>query len=200
MTILDRMLENAAVYRVWQAPFAERKFRPIQIHNSLTSVGHVLDVGCGPGTNSHHFPDAGYLGIDFNERYVEEARQRHSKQYVAADATNHTFGDRRFDFILVNSLLHHLADDDVHRVLGRLRDLLTPMGHVHILDLELTPGPSISRVLARLDRGDHARSFSAWRRLFEEYFEPVVLERFGLGLPGLRLWNMVYFKGKANSP
>ena len=51
----ERLLEQPLSYRLWQAPFAEAKFEPVRRHNDLGRVRRVLDVGCGPGTNTHHF-------------------------------------------------------------------------------------------------------------------------------------------------
>lgn len=67
---LTRILEQPLSYRLWQAPFAEAKFAPALRHNDLTRVRRILDVGCGPGTNAHHFEGIDYLGIDLNPRYV----------------------------------------------------------------------------------------------------------------------------------
>ena len=49
------LLESPWVYRVWQAPFAERKLAPLFAHNDVSTVRRGLDVGCGPGTNARHF-------------------------------------------------------------------------------------------------------------------------------------------------
>jgi len=65
------------------APFAERKFAPILAHNDLSKVGRVLDVGCGPGTNTRHFEGSSYLGLDLNERYVTDAHCRYGREFRA---------------------------------------------------------------------------------------------------------------------
>jgi hypothetical protein len=67
---------------------------------------------------------------------------------------------------------------------------------VHILDLVLPSEPSVSRFLARADRGDYPRPLPEWRDIFESAFEPVVFEPYPLGAMGMTLWNMVYFKGR----
>lgn len=120
---------------------------------------------------------------------------------MVADATEFTVaaGDR-FDFVLVNSFLHHIPDRGARRLLAHLSSVLTGDGHVHVLELELPERPSVARLLARLDRGDHPRPLDAWRQLLTESFDPVVFEPYRLGGPGwagLTLWNMVYFKGCA---
>ena len=44
--------------------------------NDVASVRRVLDVGCGPGTNTRYFEHADYLGLDINRGYIESARRR----------------------------------------------------------------------------------------------------------------------------
>ena len=160
----------------------------------------MLDVGCGPGTNAPLFAGLDYTGLDINERYIEYASSHHPGKFVAQDATTlEVPAGERFDFVLVNSFLHHIPDPEVSRLLGHLRSVVAPDGHIHILELVLPPKPSLGRLLARLDRGDHARPLAHWRELLSESFEPEVFEPYPLG--GARwaattLWNMVYFKGR----
>jgi SAM-dependent methyltransferase len=195
-----RLMENTLAYRIWQAPFAERKLAPLFAHNDVASARRVLDVGCGPGTNTHHFTRADYLGIDFNPAYIENARRRHGREFVVADVTKYEVSDEgRFDLILANSLFHHIDSENTRRILAHLATLLAPDGYVHIFDLVLPPRPSVARFLARADRGDHPRPLEEWRTLFTESFEPVVFEPYDLGARGVSLWNMVYFKGRART-
>jgi SAM-dependent methyltransferase len=198
MSIKDSILESTIGYRLWMAPFAEAKFAPIAAHNNLSDVRRVLDVGCGPGTNTHHFENTSYLGLDINPRYIEDARRRYHKDFLAVDVTKYTADDgERSDFIVLNSFLHHIPDNEVERILAHLSTLLTDDGHVHIIDLVLPEKRSISRQIALWDRGDYPRPLSEWRRLFGQHFETVVLEPFPLQFLGLTLWNLVYFKGSA---
>ena len=105
----------------------------------------------------------------------------------------------RFDFILVNSFLHHLDTEDVSSILSHLGSLLTPNGHVHILELVMPEDPSVSRLLARWDRGKFARPLEEWHTIFNQVFEPVVFEPYPLTGAGVALWNMVYFKGRSKA-
>ena len=195
--LTERLLEHSLVYRAWQTPFAERKFAPLRRYNDIGAARRVLDVGCGPGTNTAHFDRSEYLGIDFNPDYVATARDRFRRDYVVADVTTYTVDPaKRFDFILLNSLLHHIETAGVRRILAHLATLLTEDGHIHILDLVLPDHMSVGRLLAHWDRGHYARPLDTWRTLFTEHFEPVVLEPYPLGMAGVALWNMVYFKGR----
>ena len=198
MGAASKLLEIPLSYRLWQAPFAEAKFAPIRRHNDLAAVRRVLDVGCGPGTNARHFAGTDYTGIDLNEKYLEFARSRHTGTFIAADATEFTVpASERFDFVLVNSFLHHIDDELVRLLLRRLSTVVAEGGHIHVLELELPERPSVARLLTRMDRGDHARSPTRWRELLSESFAPVIFEHYPLGGWGgqTTLWKMLYLKG-----
>jgi SAM-dependent methyltransferase len=197
MHLAANLLEHSLVYRVWQAPFAKQKFLPVFKHNDLRRVRRVLDVACGPGTNTGFFSESDYVGIDLNERYIQDARRRFARNFIAVDARSYsTTPADQFDFILVNSFLHHLNTEDMVRILSHLRTLLTDDGHIHILELVLPEGNSISRLLARWDRGKFARPLAEWKAIFGRLFEEVVFEPYGLTGGGVTLWNMIYFKGR----
>jgi SAM-dependent methyltransferase len=190
-------MENVTVYRLWQAPFAEKKLAPLLRRSDIGAARRVLDVGCGPGTNARHFAAADYLGIDINPGYVAYANRRFGRRFVAADVRTYSPpAGATFDFILLNSLLHHIDDEGVHQVLSNVARLLTPDGHVHILDLILPERASLSRAIARWDRGEYARRRAAWEALFLAHFDSVIMEPYPLGALGTTLWNMLYFKGR----
>ena len=198
MNLTASLLEHTFVYRMWQAPFAEQKFTPVLAHNDLRTVRRVLDVACGPGTNTGHFARSDYLGIDLNQRYIQHARARTQRDFLVADVcTYRVSSDERFDFILVNSFLHHLANSDVANILSHLRTLLTEDGHIHFLELVMPEEASVARCLARWDRGKYARPLEEWEQIFVGFFEPVIVEPYPLVGFGATLWNMIYFKGKA---
>jgi SAM-dependent methyltransferase len=197
MNLATWIMENTHAYRLWQAPFAEKKFAPILAHNDLRQVRRVLDVGCGPGTNTPHFAHTHYLGIDYNLRYLQHARRRYGRDFLAADITRWALTPTsRFDFILINSFLHHVDTPNARKILAQLRALLTDDGHVHIIDLVLPETSSTARFLARQDRGGFARPLREWQGIFGEMFETVVFEPFRLTGLGATLWEQVYFKGR----
>lgn len=191
MRIADLMNQTWA-YRAWQAPFAESKLRPLLADVDLSRVRRVIDVGCGPGTNARHFADTDYLGLDINEGYIHDARRRYGRDFRVADVTRLTPGSLApADMVLLNSLLHHLDDGEVHRTLAAVATLVAPGGSVYILDLVLPSRLSIPRVMAQLDRGRFARSEDAWKALFTAQFSEQVFEPYAFG----GLWSMVYFRG-----
>jgi SAM-dependent methyltransferase len=194
------LLESPAFYRLWQTPWASAKLAPLRAHNDLSQVRRVLDLGCGPGTNSPIFAECDYVGIDINPRYIENARARYRGEFVVADLRDLTleqFG--RFDFILINSLLHHIAEEDLLRILLRARGLLCADGQIHIVDLVLPERRSVARSIALGDRGEFPRPLAEWHRLFSQVFDVQVFEPFVLRTLGVTLWQLIYFRGGAPS-
>jgi SAM-dependent methyltransferase len=175
----------------------DSKLAPLRRHNDLTTVRRVLDVGCGPGTNAGLFLDVDYLGVDLSPEYIAYASRKYGNRFAVVDVRSDEIpGDPTFDFVLVNSLFHHLDDDNVRSTLAALAPRLTGDGHIHIVDLEIPESPRIPRRLAQWDRGKYPRSLPEWKRLFGETFEPVVFEPFPVPAQGPVLWRMVYFKGR----
>ncbi|MBI5181710.1 MAG: class I SAM-dependent methyltransferase [Nitrospirae bacterium] len=190
-------MENTFVYRLWQAPFAERKLAPFLAHVDVMLLRRVLDVGCGPGTNARHFLQCDYLGVDSNPAYIRDAERRFGPRFRVVDVTTmRIVPGQGFDAIIANSLLHHLPDDAVDRLLAHLATLLSDDGAVHILDLVLPDRLLVSRLLARLDRGGFSRPLERWREIFSRHFATAVFEPYPLGIGGVTLWNMIYFQGR----
>jgi SAM-dependent methyltransferase len=195
MSITSAIMEFTHAYRLWQAPFAKDKFAPVLDHNDLRHVRRVLDVGCGPGTNARHFAHSHYTGIDCNPAYIEYAKRRNKGEFVVADATTYQVSsDQRFDFVLVNSFLHHIDDANCRHILSHLGSLLTKDSHVHILDLVLAKEASLARWLTLHDRGDFPRPLDELLDIVNHTLHPVLVEPYNLGIFGLTLWNMVYLK------
>lgn len=196
MSAVASLLEQPLVYRLWQAPFQRAKLAPFLEATRGRMPRRVLDVACGPGTNTALFADSEYVGVDINPEYVRYASRRHPHRFEVANAAQELLpGEAPFDLVLLNSFLHHLATDEVHAVLRRVAQLLKPGGRVHILDLVLPETAGLPLLLARADRGPYARPLAEWRTLFESHFTTQAFAPYPLGVGPLTLWNMVYFRG-----
>lgn len=197
---MRKLLDSQLAYRVWQAPFVDAKFAPVERHNDLAAVRRVLDVGCGPGTNAAKFTHTEYLGLDMNRDYVKAAQRRHKGRFEVADVRTYVpEAGARFDCVLVNSFLHHIDSQSCHDILQRIATVLDEDGCVHIVELVLPKRHNVARLLARLDRGDYARPLQEWRRLFSRDFEVLVFEPYRISVLGLGLWELVYFKGRVKT-
>jgi SAM-dependent methyltransferase len=194
------LLAHPRAYLLWQGKFAEQKLAPMYAHNDMARVRRVLDVGCGPGTNTRLFAAAGYLGVDMNPAYIAYARRHYGRDFLAADVCEYSAPPgEKYDFVLVNSFLHHVDLAATRRILAHLSTLLTEDGHVHIIEVVMPERGSLPRQLARWDRGRYIRPLAEWKGIFADAFETAVFEPFWLTRLGVKLWNMVYFKGRARA-
>ena len=196
--MITRVLSFSPVYRLWQSPFAAQKMRPITSHNDMKNVRRVLDIGCGPGTNAKYFKHCQYQGLDLNPSYIETAKRLHPwGSFSTEDATKYQPAEK-FDFVLLNSLLHHLNDEQVSVVLKAARRAMTNDGAVHIIEL-VKAKQGLPAFLASKDRGEYPRIEEHWLRLFEQEFRTEIFEPFPVRGLGATLWELVYYKGRLRS-
>ena len=197
MNAFHYLLEQPFLFKLSQIPFTTQKFARILQHNDLSKARSVLDVGCGPGTNAPRFAHANYLGIDINDRYIQLARNRYHRDFLVADVTtSQSIPAGSYDFILLNSFLHHIDTPSTLRILASLNHFLAPDGHVHSVELVLPETPGIPRWLATHDRGKFPRTLSTWRELFEDKLQTVIFEPFPIRHFGVTIMDLVYFKGR----
>lgn len=93
----------------------------------------VLEVGCGRGTISSYFADAGYRTtlLDSSPAVLSIAREiyranGHSADYVTGDAFSLPFGDSSFALCVSIGLLEHF--DDIGSIMGEQLRVLRPGG------------------------------------------------------------------------
>lgn len=184
--LIDRALEIPIVYQTWQAFHDREKLEYVASRIAPRPGLKVLELGCGPAINAHLFTDCEYVGIDINPEYVKKAQRlfpRHT--FVAADVLTYDFTGRAYDWVLVNSFLHHLDDAQVRAIFAAVARIA--VARVLVLDLVLPAEPGVARMLARLDRGEFARPIAAWRALLPPSFAvreetPVRIRRGGVQL------------------
>lgn len=106
--------------------------------------GRLLDIGCGPGNIAlkiaRRLPQMQVVGVDFSLNMIRAASaaagaQRLSRQaeFFSGDANRLCFPDQSFDFVLSNSVLHHLHDPLA--MLNEMARVVKPTGIVLLRDL-----------------------------------------------------------------
>ena len=106
--------------------------------------GWLLDIGTGPGGIPLKLaglcPDLRVVGIDRSARMISQARGAAASggladraSFLVGDATRLCFPDARFDFVLSNSLLHHLGDP--LKAFDEMARVAKPQGVVLLRDL-----------------------------------------------------------------
>ena len=90
----------------------------------------LLDLGCGPGRDLSYFSSIGHeaVGLDGCARFCEMARRHSGCEVLHQDFLNLSLEPMRYDGIFANASLFHVPSQELHRVLGELRDSLKTRG------------------------------------------------------------------------
>ncbi|MCZ7582672.1 MAG: methyltransferase domain-containing protein [Deltaproteobacteria bacterium] len=122
-----------------------------QIASTMDRVGplppnvRVLDLGTGPGVSafvlaSRLGPAARVTGVDFSEKMIAIARERHRARYaslanvdfIQADAAAVPFSDASFDLVVGHSVLYLTGNRK--KVLAEMRRVLAPGGSLIVME------------------------------------------------------------------
>ena len=144
----------------------------------VPSGGRVLDVACGTGEMSSAFTHARYFGVDRQYEYVTYARRHRRAQCAVMDATRLAVADGSFATVVAVNALHHFDDASVRRFVGEAARVLSPDGHLAIVDF--TPDRNrdlVQKAVIALDRGRYVRTADACMRLLDDRFELCAFSR-----------------------
>jgi ubiquinone/menaquinone biosynthesis C-methylase UbiE len=204
LSSLSRVLDNAKVYETFHHIFSGEK--TIQLKRFLDAKAgdvplKVLDLGCGPGTSAGLFLDRqryDYLGVDINPSYIARASRRFPLRFVCSDIAELSAIGETYDLILINSVFHHLTDEQAHHVLGAARALTSANGECVVLDMvrpeRFTWATAIQTLLIHMDRGKFCRSISTLHDLIESHFRIAGVKSFTVrSFGGLTLWDLRLF-------
>jgi SAM-dependent methyltransferase len=90
----------------------------------------ILDLGCGPGRDLHHFRSLGHeaVGLDASQQFVAMARAHSGCEVLHQDILTMRLPESRFDGIFANASLFHVPSQELPRVLLELFRALKPRG------------------------------------------------------------------------
>jgi len=178
----NRFLESPIGYEILSTPFNRPKIRAIErmLKRNGGRKGSILDVGCGPAVNAAFFSDWNYLGIDLNPEYIKVAKTKFpGLQFEVADAADLTLDDKKFDVILINSLLHHLNDEECGGLLSGIRHTLGKDSSVIVQEpIKPDENERVMRFMMNNDRGDYFRTLDEWKNTFGSNGYTVTSEEF----------------------
>jgi SAM-dependent methyltransferase len=128
--------------------------------SSASGIPKILDLGCGQGHITYELQQrltaAEITGLDCSVSAVEYAHDHfRGIDFAVGDAYEPPYSKEYFDLVICNSLWEHVPDP--LRLLGKMREILKPGGHV------IVSTPSRYRVinLARILRGKPVTFMSA---------------------------------------
>lgn len=137
---LEDWNRNAAFYRDdADAPLMRHLAQRRDATYALQPGERVLDLGCGTGATVARLRSQGIdaVGIDFAPEMVRAATQQHdlAAHVTCAEATQIPFEDQRFDVVMVDGVLHHLAvQGKLIAALREVRRVLKPGGRLCVFD------------------------------------------------------------------
>lgn len=173
------LLRIPAVYLGIQSLLGAKQARKKTVDEfALPRAGErVLDIGCGPGFVIEYLPEVQYVGTDIDSHYIRYAQRTYGSrgEFHCMELNESNIGTLgQFDLVLLNGVVHHIADEQVHELFGLIRGCLTPSGRLVTLDGCYYPSMSpISRMLIRNDRGEHVREEAAYLELARKHFSRV---------------------------
>jgi SAM-dependent methyltransferase len=132
----------------------------------------MLDLGSGRSPLLGHLTPERYVGLDLHPGDLAYARRRYERpgyEFVEADFMEEPLERwRGADVVTASAVFHHLTDEQVVALAGRLQDQVEP-GRMVFTD-GVTTGP-LAGTLTRLDEGEPSRPKESLYDLFRPRFE-----------------------------
>lgn len=185
-TGIRKILESPTIYQSFQTLVGANRLykRFVQEILKVQENDTILDIGCGTGELLKYFPNNisyKYIGIDLNEKYIEQARKRHKDKgtfFCGEISTTFQFDfEHKFDKIFAFALLHHLDDDIIDSMLQKVVKLLKPDGIFCTIDPTFAPNQSpIAKKIISMDRGQNVKSPENYTQTIEKVFNHVECE------------------------
>lgn len=176
--MLKSLLQYQPIFSLFQKLIATDRIKLLLVQNAKLKPGFkVLDVGCGFGNLLEFLPkNISYVGIDISQNYINYVKKRYNSKgrFICADVTKLGLNREKFDVIFINSLFHHLPNNDVEKLLKSLLDLIKKETVVVSADNVYLKNQSfLSRFITSSDRGKHIRDKEGYLDLTKKYFPKV---------------------------
>lgn len=142
----------------------------------------VLEIGCSDGKHAMLYASSAssYVGVDISDLAIKNASDLGlpNALFMNVDAHQLPFEDDRFDLVIVNSLLHHLA---LETALPQICRVLNGEGHLLLREpLGVNPLFTLYRSLTPGARTPDEQPFTlSDLKLIDRYFETCFVEYSG---------------------
>ena len=163
MNLRESILSKPLVYSFFQRIISRKGIHKRVITDFLIPFDgmSVLDIGSGTSKILMDLPTCVYVGIDHNEKYIQQAINEFGEKgsfHCAEVSDIRKFVKHKFDRILLLRVLHHLSDLQVSNLLDECAELLNEKGIILSLDVAFTHQQHwIAKLLATYDRGQFVR-------------------------------------------
>lgn len=180
--MLKKLLESPFLYQSFQEAggFFGARVKAMSEFLDIRPGMRILDIGCGPGYILKYLPQGvDYVGFDIDQSYIDHAnaqfgqRGRFLCQFFDAVAAQQF---APIDIVMMNGVLHHIADAELAYTLANVRTVLRPGGLLFSLDGCYRKGQSTFRKwMLDNDRGQFVRDEAGYRNVLGKVFDTVDL-------------------------
>jgi len=135
------------------------------------------------------------VGIDNNARYIGYARKNLRGDFILGDILklDRYLNSSRFDYIIINGVLHHLEDASVAMLMKSIGAYLNRDGTIIVIDHIYNERLNyVNKLLLKYDRGSFSRTEVSYRTLFEG-FAILSYKEFFIRAGPLVLWTQCRF-------
>lgn len=172
-----------AVYRFIIRPswFTKHYIKSLILNEFDFHNRFVLEFGSGVGTNSKMFAPHQYLGVDCDIKRIEYAsRLFHEHDFATISGPEIPLQDSTVDYVLIISVLHHIATDLLPDYIEEFRRLLKDGGAIVIMEPCFHERSEFCNTLMSFfDKGKYIQYEDGYLSLFEKKaFKTNILKRF----------------------
>ena len=171
------------IYDFWQKYISKSYYvlkRVLAQHIKIPENSVVLDYGCGTGKYCFFFKPENYFGVDIDAKNIKIAKSNF-KNYTFSQLKPGMFEQKKqhYDFILVLGVFHHIADQDLIKILDDFNEILKDNGKIMVLEPILSKTSTrINKWMNFVDRGKHIRFEKDLLKLIDKHFVVKELDQF----------------------
>ncbi len=175
-SIFYKLLRFTFIYRTFQFLVTKQNTHKFIYQNIFKTNTNsiVLDCGCGPSQYRELIECSKYIGIDFNQKYINEARKKFPDDtFFVSDIIDFDFENtEKFSHVLLLGLLHHLNDENSKKLINKLIKQLSNDGMIVTIDPIFVRErkdiyANLGNFLASKDRGNYVRTEKEYKELID---------------------------------
>ena len=185
--MINFLLKNPSLYRFYQktvrAKYSEYDFFTFIFKQNNFKKIRMLDICCGDGYILEHINEfiGEYIGIDNNDKYLEQCRSRWKKfNFINLELKDNINIDPLIEFkpnfIFINGAIHHLDGKTVKLINSFIKSNFSECYFLSVDPVRYN-NALLNKIMIMLDRGKFIRSKSEYAELMNS-FESFIVDDF----------------------
>ena len=185
--MINFLLKNPSLYRFYQktvrAKYSEYDFFTFIFKQNNFKKIRMLDICCGDGHILEYINEfiEEYVGIDNNDKYLEQCRSRWKKfNFINLELKDNINIDPLIEFkpnfIFINGAIHHLDDKTVKLINSFIKNNFSECYFLSVDPVKYN-NALLNKIMIMLDRGKFIRNKSEYEELMNS-FESFIVDDF----------------------